>query len=47
VDDTSRKTNKDAEGKPLSYERNVSLDPSVIITRTNGEKVAEGVMPFG
>ena len=28
VDDTSRKTNKDAEGKPLSYERNVSLDPS-------------------
>jgi hypothetical protein len=26
---------------------NVLLDPKVIITRANGEKVAEGVMPFG
>jgi hypothetical protein len=26
---------------------NGSLDPQVIITRANGEKVAEGVMPFG
>jgi hypothetical protein len=25
----------------------VSLDPKVIITRANGDKVAEGVMPFG
>jgi len=25
----------------------VSLDPKVVITRTDGEKVAEGVMPFG
>jgi hypothetical protein len=24
-----------------------SLDPKVLITRANGEKVAEGVMPFG
>jgi hypothetical protein len=47
VDDTSRKQTKDAEGKPLGYERNLSLDPTVIITRANGEKVAEGVMPFG
>jgi hypothetical protein len=45
--DTSRKQTKDAEGKPLGYERNLSLDPTVMITRANGEKVAEGVMPFG
>ena len=25
----------------------VSLDPKVLITRAGGEKVAEGVMPFG
>ena len=36
-----------AEGKALGYERNLSLDPKVVITRANGEKVAEGVMPFG
>ena len=47
LEDTSRKQTKDADGKPLGYERNLSLDPIVIITRTNGEKVAEGVMPFG
>jgi hypothetical protein len=47
LEDTSRKQTKDAEGKALRYERNLSLDPTVIITRTNGEKVAEGVMPFG
>lgn len=47
LEDTSRKETKDASGKDLGYERNVSLDPRVIITRTNGEKVAEGVMPFG
>ena len=28
-------------------QKNVSLDPKVIITRGDGEKVAEGVMPFG
>lgn len=27
--------------------RQVSLDPKVVITRADGEKVAEGVMPFG
>jgi hypothetical protein len=27
--------------------KRVSLDPKVTITRANGEKVAEGVMPFG
>jgi hypothetical protein len=47
LDDTSRKQSKGPDGKPLPYERNLSLDPQVIITRANGEKVAEGVMPFG
>jgi len=47
LDDTSRKQTKSADGQPLGYERNVSLDPKVLITRANGEKVAEGVMPFG
>ncbi|MGA3143719.1 MAG: hypothetical protein ABSF10_11980 [Verrucomicrobiota bacterium] len=47
LDDTSHKQTKDAEGKPLHYEQNLSLDPKVIIMRANGEKVAEGVMPFG
>jgi hypothetical protein len=45
--DTTRKQTNDANGKPLGYERNLSLDPTVIITRANGKKVAEGVMPFG
>jgi hypothetical protein len=47
LDDTTRKQTKDANGNPLNYERNLSLDPQVIITRADGEKVAEGVMPFG
>jgi hypothetical protein len=47
LDDTTRKQNKGPDGQPLGYERQLSLDPQVIITRTNGEKVAEGVMPFG
>ena len=47
LEDTARKQTKDAEGHALGYERNFSLDPKVIITRANGEKVAEGVMPFG
>jgi hypothetical protein len=47
LDDTSRKQTKDAEGKSLGYERTLSLDPTVIISRANGEKVASGVMPFG
>jgi hypothetical protein len=44
VDDTQT---KDAKGKPQGYMHTLSLDPTVIITRVNGEKVAEGVMPFG
>jgi len=47
LEDTSRKQTKDADGKPLGYERNWSLDPTVIITRANGDQVAAGVMPFG
>jgi hypothetical protein len=47
LDDTTRKQNKGPDGQPLGSERNLSLDPLVIITRANGEKVAEGVMPFG
>jgi hypothetical protein len=38
LDDTTK-----AESDPRSR----SLDPKVLITRANGEKVAEGVMPFG
>ncbi len=47
LDDTTRKQTKDAHGKALGYERNLSLDPTVLITRANGERMAEGVMPFG
>jgi hypothetical protein len=47
LDDTTRKQTKGADGQVLGYERNLSLDPKVIITRADGEKVAEGVMPFG
>jgi hypothetical protein len=47
LDDTTRKQSKGPDGQPLGYERQLSLDPQVTITRANGEKVAEGVMPFG
>ena len=47
LNDTTRKQTKTPDGKPLGYERDWSLDPTVLITRANGEKVAEGVMPFG
>jgi hypothetical protein len=47
LEDTSRKQTKTPDGRPLTYERNLSLDPTVLITRTNGERIAEGVMPFG
>lgn len=46
LDDTTRKQPR-AEGMTAGYQRDLSLDPTVIVTRTNGEKVAEGVMPFG
>jgi hypothetical protein len=48
--DTTRKEKKEyatPDGQKRTFERDVSLDPKVIITRANGEKVDEGVMPFG
>lgn len=48
--DTTRKEKKEyatPDGQKRTIERDVSLDPKVIITRANGEKVDEGVMPFG
>jgi hypothetical protein len=50
LDDTTRKQKKEyvsPDGEKHTYERSVSLDPKVVITRADGEKVAEGVMPFG
>jgi hypothetical protein len=42
LEDTTRpKADGQTRGSKLS------LDPKVLITRANGEKVAEGVMPFG
>jgi hypothetical protein len=42
-----KKTDKLAGGKEHSYERDLSLDPIVTVTDSNGKKVAEGPMPFG
>jgi hypothetical protein len=44
---TVKKEYVDPDGKKHTYERYLSFDPKVIITRADGEKVAEGVMPFG
>jgi hypothetical protein len=43
----TKETFKTPDGKEQTYTRRLSLDPKVTITRTNGEIVAEGVMPFG
>ncbi len=48
--DTSVKIDKeytDTEGKKHTYQQDKSLDPTVVISRADGEVVAEGVMPFG
>ena len=37
----------DSDGKKRRNQKLTTLDPKVLITRTDGEKVAEGVMPFG
>jgi len=37
----------DSDGKKRRNQKLTKLDPKVLITRTDGEKVAEGVMPFG
>jgi hypothetical protein len=41
LDDTTRKMKKDG------WERDLSLDPKVTISRSDGEIVAQGDMPFG
>jgi hypothetical protein len=50
LDDTSR-TQKEilkfGDGKEQSYERPLSLDPTVTITDSSGKRVAEGKLPFG
>ena len=45
--DVKTVTVKTADGQERSFKRGRSLDPKVVITRADGEKVAEGVMPFG
>jgi hypothetical protein len=48
--DTTRKQKKeqvDGEGRTFSYEQDLSLDPTVVVTDADGKRVAEGVMPFG
>jgi len=51
LDDTSVKVDKeykDRNGKVINTRKvDKSLDPNVVITRADGEIVAEGVMPFG
>ncbi len=50
LNDTTRKEKKEyatPDGQKRTFERDVSLDPKVIIMRADGETVAEGVMPFG
>jgi len=51
LDDTSVKVDreyKDPDGKVIrTMKVNKSLDPKVVITRADGEVIAEGVMPFG
>ena len=36
-----------ADGRKFTSNRPVSLDPKVIVTRADGEKIAQGVLPFG
>jgi len=48
--DTSRKEKQEETtpgGRKRTLWRDVSLDPKVVITRADGQRVAEGVMPFG
>jgi hypothetical protein len=50
LNDTSQKVTRestDSDGQKHSYERDLSLDPTVTIARFDGEVVAEGTMPFG
>jgi hypothetical protein len=48
--DTTQKDQRQyttSDGQQHTVEVNKSIEPKVLITRANGQKVAEGVMPFG
>jgi hypothetical protein len=48
--DTTRRQKRElslGNNRSQTVEEDLSLDPTVVITRANGEKVAQGVMPFG
>jgi len=48
--DTTRKQKKEytnSDGSKSSWEQDLSLDPTVVITDAAGKRLAEGVMPFG
>jgi len=50
LEDIARKQKKEyvtSNGQKRTSKQVMSLEPKVLITRVNGEKVAEGVMPFG
>jgi hypothetical protein len=50
LDDLSQQRTEEhrtASGRTITSSRPVSLDPKVIVTRADGEKIAQGVMPFG
>ncbi len=50
LEDITRKQKKEyvtSNGQKRTSKQVMSLQPKVLITRANGEKVAEGVMPFG
>ncbi len=50
LEDTTRKQKKEyvtSNGQKRTSKQVMSLEPKVLITRADGEKVAEGVMPFG
>jgi hypothetical protein len=46
LDDTSVQVEKETSSGH-KYKRSKSLDPNVVIARSDGEVIAEGVMPFG
>jgi hypothetical protein len=47
LDDSSRKQTKSFGEGQGTYERDLSLDPVVVVTDASGKRVGEGVMPFG
>jgi len=50
LEDTTRKQKKEyvtSDGQKRTSKQLMSLEPKALITRADGEKVAEGVMPFG